>query len=103
MNAHVLPHFGNTEIENISYMDVENFILTLNCSLKRVNNILIPMRSVFKMAFKEDIIGENVMLKVDNRPIEQSEINPFTHDEVVRILNVVHPFYRNYTAVKFYT
>jgi len=103
MNAHVLPHFGDTAIEDISYMDVENFTLTLNCSPKRVNNILIPMRSVFKMAFKEGIVEENVMLKVDNRSIEQSEINPFTHDEIVRILSVVHPFYRNYTAVRFYT
>ena len=103
MNAHVLPYFGNMPIEDISYMNVENFILTLSCSSKRVNNILVPMRSVFKMAFKEGIIEENVMMKVDNRPIEQSEINPFTHNEVVRILNAIHPFYRDYTAVRFYT
>ena len=103
MNAHVLPHFGDTHIEDIGYMDVENFILTLSCSPKRVNNILVPMRSVFKMAFKEGIIEENVMLKVDNQSIEQSDINPFTHEEVVRILNVINPAYRNYTAVLFYS
>ncbi|WDP89040.1 MAG: site-specific integrase [Desulfobacter sp.] len=103
MNAHILPYFGDTPIEDIGYMDVENFILTLPCSPKRVNNILVPMRSVFKMAFKEGMIEENVMLKVDNLTLEQSEINPFTYEEVVRILDVINPAYRNYTAARFFT
>ncbi len=103
MNAHILPYFGDMLIEDITYMKVENFILTLGCSPKRVNNILIPMRSVFKMVFKEGLVKENVMMKIDNLPVEHSEIIPFSHDEVIKILDAIDPFYRNYTAVRFYS
>lgn len=103
MNKHVLPAFKDKPIQDITYLDVENFISGLNCRPKRVNNILVPMRSVFKVAFKEGYVENNVMLKVDNLKLEQPDINPFNHDEVLRILSAVDPYYRPYTAVRFYT
>ena len=70
---------------------------------KRINNILVPMRSVFKMAFKHGYVQDNVMLKVDNRTVEQPEIFPFAYDEVQLILDAIEPFYRPYAAVRFFT
>ena len=35
--------------------------------------------------------------------LEQPDINPFTHDDVIRILDAVDPYYRPYAAVRFYT
>ena len=49
MNYYVLPKFGNKPIADINYVAVEEFISSLKCSPKRVNNILVPMRSVFKL------------------------------------------------------
>jgi integrase len=103
MNTHVLPAFKDCFIEKITYLDVENFIENLQCGSKRINNILVPMRSIFKMAFKQGYIKENVMLKVDNLPIDQPDIFPFTHVEVMQILEVIDSFYKPYTAVRFYT
>ena len=103
MNTHVLPAFKDIPIKDIQYLDVERFKADMDCGAKRVNNILVPMRSVFNMAHKHGYISENMMLKVDNLSVEQPDIFPFTHDEVVIILDVVDPFYRPYTAVRFYT
>ena len=103
MNTHVLPFFKDMPINAISYLDVEKFIAKLSCGPKRINNILVPMRSVFKMAFKHGYVQDNVMLKVDNRTVEQPEIFPFAYDEVQLILDAIEPFYRPYTAVRFFT
>jgi integrase len=103
MNLHVLPTFKDTPINSIEYIDIETFISNLQCGPKRINNILIPMRSVFKMAYKNGYVPENVMLKVDNMTVPLPDIFPFSFEEVVRILEVIDPFYRPYTATRFFT
>ena len=106
MNLHVLPAFKDKPIENITYLDIETFISKLSklgCGSKRINNILIPMRSVFKMAKKNGYVKENVMLMVDNRSIDTPDIFPFTYDEAIRVIEATDPFYRPYTTVRFFT
>ncbi|MGM0664697.1 MAG: phage integrase central domain-containing protein [Thermodesulfobacteriota bacterium] len=71
MNLHILPRFGNRPIKDITYLEIEEFKAELDRSAKRINNILVPMRSVFSMAFKEGIIKDNVMARVDNLRIEE--------------------------------
>lgn len=103
MNLYLLPHFGKRPIRDISYFDIEEFIAGLKCSPKRINNILVPMRSVFTMAYKQGIITDNVMLKVDNLRIDDSIIKPLSMDEVMKILEYVHPHYRNCITTLFFT
>jgi integrase len=55
------------------------------------------------MAFRNDYVDDNVMLKVDNLPVEQPDIYPFAYDQVLMILDAVDPYYRPYTAIRFYT
>ena len=103
MNTHVLPAFKDMPIKDIAYLDVEGFKTDMDCGSKRVNNILVPMRSVFNIAFKQGYVDENVMLKVDNLPVDQPDIYPFTYDEVLSILEATDEFYRPYTAIRFFT
>jgi integrase len=103
MNTHVLPAFKDKPIRDITYSDVSNFVSGLDCGSKRINNILVPMRSVFKMASINDYVDDNVMLKIDNQSVEPPDIYPFTHDQVLMILDAVDPHYKAYTAVRFYT
>ncbi len=103
MNTHVLPAFKDMAIEDIAYLDIEGFKTDLDCGSKRVNNILVPMRSVFNLAFKQGYIKDNVMEKVDNYPVDQPDIHPFTYEQVVSILEATDEFYRPYTATRFFT
>jgi integrase len=102
-NLHILPAFKDMLIDDITYLDVEQFRADLDCGAKRSNNILVPMRSVFKMAHKQGYVRENIMLKVDNLSVDQPNVFPFTEDEVLLILEAADPFYRPYTCARFQT
>ena len=103
MNLHVLPRFGNRPIRDISYLEIEEFKADLNRSPKRTNNILVPMRSVFSMAFKEGIIEDNVMLKVDNLRADDPSIYPLSLEGVHKVVDAVDPHYRNCMITLFFT
>ena len=66
MNYYVLPKFGNVPISEIGFLDIEEFICDLECSAKRINNILVPVRSLFKFAMKAGLIEKNPMDLVEN-------------------------------------
>ncbi|MFC1868602.1 tyrosine-type recombinase/integrase [Thermodesulfobacteriota bacterium] len=103
MNLYTLPRFGNRPITEITYLDIEGFKAKLKCSAKRINNILVPMRSVFTMAFKEGIIKDNVMHRVDNLRADEPTIHPFTLEETMKVMEYIHPYYKNCLTTLFYT
>ena len=103
MNFHILPHFGSWFIDEIQPIDVEEFIAALECGSKRVNNILVPLRSLFKMAKKNSFVRRNIMLDVENLSVDKPQINPLSMQEVTAFLNHVSPHYRNFFVVAFFT
>jgi integrase len=103
MNTYLLPRFGNTPIMDITYLDVEEMISELGCSAKRINNILVPLRSVFKLAYKNKYIKDNIMLLVDNHKISKAKIRPLSMDDVHLFLDNVNPFYKPFFTVAFFT
>ncbi len=103
MNAHVLPKFKDRVLSEMTYREVEAFVTKLHCGNKRKNNILVPMRSIFKWAVKIGEISENIMDKVDNLKIANSDIEPLSHDEVLLLLDAIDPLYRPYLSTRFYT
>lgn len=103
MNGHILPVFKDVPIAEITYLDVLKFRGKLKVGAKRANNILVPMRCVFNFACLQKIITHNVMKDIKRRPEEAPEINPFSFEEINQILDVVHPWYRPYASVAFFT
>ena len=89
MNGHILPHFKDMPIAEITYGDVLKFRSRLKVGAKRANNILVPMKSVFDYADREGIIQDNVMRKIKRLPEEAPEIRPFSLDEVNRIIDAL--------------
>lgn len=102
MNRHVLPVFGNRPINNITASEMDDFALSLDCSKKRTNNILVPVRSLFKLAKKRKIVQENIMDDVDNLPIEHTDIFPLSKSEVQVFLNNTPEHYRPFFATLFF-
>jgi integrase len=76
---------------------------TRGCGAKRVNNILVPMRSVFRMARKNGFVQRNIMRVVGNLPVDKPHINPLSMREVAAFLSAVNPHYRTYFAAAFFT
>jgi len=103
MNCHILPKFGNVPINDITADDVDDFALSLTCGNTRTNNILAPMRSLFKMAKKKKIIQENIMKEVDNLTREHTEIFPLSPSEVCLFLDNTPLHYKPFFTVLFFT
>ena len=103
MNRYVLPEFGNRPIALINYLEIKKFVSNLTCSHKRKNNVLVPMRSVFKHAFLSEIIDKNPMDRIRNLKIEKPDIHPLSMEEVRKVLESVSSRYRNFFIVAFFT
>lgn len=102
-NGYILPFFGNMPIKDIHVSTIEQFIDSLKCGPKRVNNILIPLRSIFSFAKREGLIAANPMVDVGNLKLQPAEIFPLTMSEVNRFLGVVPEHYRPFFEIAFYT
>ncbi len=103
MNYHVLPNFGDWFMDEIKPVDIEEFMATMKCGPKRINNVLVPMRSLFRMAKKNDFVKRNIMLEVENLPVDRPQIYPLSMEEVALFLDKVSPHYRNFFVIAFFT
>jgi integrase len=103
MNYYILPKFGNVPINDIDFRGVEEFRSAMKCSNKRKNNVLVPMRSLMKFAFRAELIDKNPMDLVDNLTVSKPEIYPMSIEKVHRFLDVVNPQYKNFFIVAFYS
>lgn len=103
MNRYILPRFGNVPIGEINYLDIRKFVSELTCSHKRINNVLVPMRSVLKMAYLSEIIEKNPMDRVKNVKVTKPDIYPLSMEEVKLVLDNVSPRFRNFFIVAFFS
>lgn len=103
MNNFILPYFGNLNIKQITFRDIEKFMEIQSSSPKRVKNILIPIRSLMKYAMREQYIEKNPMDLVEVPKGIKTDIHPLSMDEVQRFLSVVDIHYKNFFIVAFFT
>jgi len=103
MNHYILPQFGNIPIQNIGYIDIKKFIGKTDCSHKRINNVLVPMRSLFEFAHLSELIEKNPMDLVKGLKIDKPDIYPLSIEEVNLFLDNVSPRYNNFFVVAFFT
>jgi integrase len=103
MNFYILPVFKDRPINDISYIEIVKFRNSLDVKAKSANNIMVPMKSVFDMAEREDLIQQNVMRKIKRLKEEEPEIHPFSCEQIEQILVAVDPWYKPYIQVAFST
>jgi len=103
LNNFILPKFRNIPIDQIEYLDIETFNSELKCKNKRLINLLIPMRNVFRFAHKNDYIDKNPMDLLDPIEPEKPDINPLSMREVLAIIDNVDRHYKNFFTFAFYT
>lgn len=103
MNYHILPKLGNTPIKDLGYLEIKKFIAGMKCSGKRLKNVLVPMREVFKFAQLCEVIDKNPMTLIPSPKVEKPDIHPLSMEEVNIFLDNVHLQYRNFFVVAFFT
>jgi len=83
---HLKPIFGELSFNEVNRSFIINWLSNLSISLKRKNNILIPLREVFEIATRDGVIASNPVSSIENFRHKTKEPSPFTPNEVNRIL-----------------
>jgi integrase len=103
MNYHILPKLGNRPIKELGYLEIKRFIAGMKCSGKRLKNVLVPMREVFKFTQLCEVIDKNPMTLIPSPKVEKPDIHPLSMEEINIFLDKVSPRYTDFFIVAFFT
>lgn len=88
INRHLKPNFGHLHLDQLSRHAVKTWAAQSGLSRKRVNNILIPMRSMYADALSQEppLVVRNPLLGFELKRVRLVKtddlIDPFTQDEM---------------------
>jgi integrase len=112
LNRYILPFFGDREVGSISKADVLDFRAALakvsirkgtsTLSARRINAVMKPLRQILNEA-AERFEFNAVFRNIKPLKMKRSDVNPFTLNDVQKILVNCRPDYRNYFTVRFFT
>jgi integrase len=101
---YLFPHFGKMYLPRIKEAHIEQFLASLgHLSTKRINNIMVPLKVLFKTAYRRHEIRENPCEFIKRLKEQKPEIYPLSFEEMKRFLSKVNPFYLNYFATALLT
>jgi integrase len=109
---HLIPRFGDKSMAMITKADVLGFRADLarergrmkgEClSNRRINAVLTPLRQILNEAADRHGFA-TPFVNIKPLKVKRSEVDPFTMDEVSRIVATVRADFRSYYTVRFFT
>jgi integrase len=90
INTHLNPSFGHLKLNELTKDHVDTWISSLDISNKRINNALTPLRMVFRDAYLSGKIISNPMGRIRNLKSMPRQPEPFSREEIFKILGVLH-------------
>ena len=111
VDGHLVPYFGDKPVGQITKSDILAFRTHLGklpgrggdtMSNKRINGILGPLKQMLTEAAELHGFASQVTT-VKPLKVRKNDIEPFTLDDVQKILANVRPDYRDYFTVRFFT
>lgn len=104
LDVHAVPRLGRIPLCRIHHGDVESLLDGLvEYSGKRRNNIMVPVRALFRDAVRRGDLRESPCAHVRRCREDRAEIDPMSFGEVGLFLEHVDPWYRPYFAAAFLT
>jgi len=103
IEGHLIPAFKDVRLMDLNVGMIRQWLGALECSAKRINNILTPLRGMLKDAHADGLIIQNPMDRIHNDPSRPREPKPFSLNEQKKILAVLPDQVRNYFSFAFYT
>ncbi len=98
--------FGGKLLHALTRNDVRIWIATLECSNKRIANILSPLRAALQDAYLDDLIQANPLhgwtYKRNDPPAKTHHIDPFTDEEQADIIAAAAGPIKNQCVVFFW-
>jgi integrase len=85
----IIAQFGNVQLHQLTRRMVREWVAGMECSTKRISNILSPLRSALQDAVYDDLIKVNPLYGWNykkNEPPREKRIDPFTAEEQAILL-----------------
>jgi integrase len=108
--AHLFPEFGKMRLVDLNAMVIRQWIQSKSLTMKRISNILIPLRHVLNQALVDNMIESNpldkiVLTKIIDKGTRKSdwEVDPFSEEEIELVLKYSHGQVRNLFQFAFFT
>ena len=112
LNKHILPAFGMQRVDAITRADILQYRSRLarergrkensTLSPKTVNSIVTVLKAILDEAADRHGFTSSCA-RIDRLKVQRKDIEPFSVDEIRRILDAVRPDYVDYLIVRFYT
>jgi integrase len=112
LDNHILVHFESWRVDEITRAELLNFRATVAAKRgKKPGSTLSPVRVNTIMLITKQLLEEAAdryeftcpFVRIKPLKVPKSDIQPFTLEEVQRILNGVRPDFRTYFLVRFFT
>lgn len=102
-----VPAFGKLRLTEITRAALKEWVSERTCGLKRIRNLLLPMRGMYAQALEDELIASNPFVgwspKKIEPPKEDDDVDPFSQAEVTAILNACTGQIRNLFQFAFWT
>lgn len=83
---HLKPTFGDLRLADLTTAKIKSWLGGLTITNKRINNVLIPLRTILNDAFSDGLIDRNPIIRVNNLSVNFDEPQPLTPSEIAAIL-----------------
>jgi len=111
LDKYLIPWFGEMLIESVTKADVLEFRSSLakvktkkgkSLSPSRINHIITPLRMILNEAANRHEFSSPYN-GIKSLKVPRTDVEPFSLEEVKRIIDNVRPDYKNYYTVRFFT
>jgi integrase len=112
LEKYLIPYFGDKVVGSITKADVLAFRASLakvparksenTLSNRRVNSIMKPLRQILNEA-ADRFEFTSAFRNIKPLKMKRTDVNPFSLDDVQRIINTARADYRHYFTVRFFT
>ncbi|MDQ6995642.1 MAG: site-specific integrase [Mariprofundaceae bacterium] len=81
----IIKAIGDKLVKNVTTLEIREWMNSLTCSNKRINNMIVPLRGMFKDLYADGVIDRDPMDRIKNLTVMKHEPEPFEQDELSRI------------------
>lgn len=87
MKNHIIPKLGLLRLTEVTSNQIKYWRDGLALSKKGKNNALTTLRRMFAEAYSDNLINENVLLRIKNLKVDKIDYKPLNPSEVDAVLN----------------
>jgi len=95
--------FKDRDIDTIKASEIKNFLFDKDIKVVSMKAYLNAIKQVFDEAILDDVFTVNPVAKIKLPKEQQTEIHPFSREEVKKLLEGANGYFKNMLAVAFYT